>query len=202
MARYVALSGLALIVSLSPAAAPHAQEPVLPARTAETHAMDGLLGRWDIVEKVHNPRYPRIKGTWVFNRSGDGFMVVDEFRLFNGLGQTAYIAETYRAFDPVKKTWTFRATTFQSPMLSPESGHWDAGVTKVAANEIIDESAKESTITRARIYNIKPDSFSCIVEKSGDNGKTWVTPFQIEAVRAKESGRRDDVNHGRSHGPR
>jgi hypothetical protein len=57
-----------------------AQQWDIPAVSSETHALDSLLGKWTYVEDLHNPQYPQVKGVWTFNRSADGFMVIDEFR--------------------------------------------------------------------------------------------------------------------------
>jgi hypothetical protein len=76
-----------LIVGVAVAVSAIAQEPVLPQASAETHTLDSLLGKWTFVEELHKPQFPpKLKGTWTFHRSGDGFMVIDEFRSFNTSG--------------------------------------------------------------------------------------------------------------------
>jgi hypothetical protein len=175
-----------LIAGVAVAVSAIAQEWVIPQVSSETHALDSLLGNWTYVEDLHNPRYPKVKGTWTFNRSADGFMVIDEFRNFNGSGGTAVLAETYRAYNPDKKTWSFQATTYQSPMIGLRNGEWDAGITRIQDGQILDEVTKGPTITRARFYNLKRDTFTCVFETSKDSGKTWVNPVDIEAVRARD----------------
>lgn len=175
-----------LIVGVVVAVSAIAQEWVIPHVSSDTHALDSLLGKWTYVEDLHNSKYPRITGIWTFNRSADGFMVIDEFRNFNGSGGTAVLAETYRAYNPDKKTWSFQAITYQSPMIGSRNGEWDAGITRIQDGQIFDEVTKGATITRVRFYNIKRDSFSCDFHTSNDSGKTWVNPVDIEAVRAKD----------------
>jgi len=175
-----------LVAAVAVAVSAVAQQWDIPAVSSETHALDSLLGKWTYVEDLHNPQYPQVKGVWTFNRSADGFMIIDEFRNFNGSGGTAVLAETYRAYDPDKKTWSFQATTYQSRMIGPRNGEWDAGVTRIQDGQIFDEVTKVSTITRARFYNLKRGSFSCVFETSNDGGKTWVNPVNIEAVRAQD----------------
>src|SRR5580698_3457044 len=116
-----------------------AQDLTLPQVTTETHALDSLLGKWTFVQDLHNPQYPKVKGTWTFNRSADGFMVIDEFRSFNGSGGTALVGETYRAYNPDKKTWSFQATIYEAPMIGPRNGEWDAGTTRVQDGQVFDE---------------------------------------------------------------
>jgi hypothetical protein len=113
-------------------------------------------------------------------------MIIDEFRSFNTSGGTALLGETYRAYNPDKKTWTFQATIYESPMIGPRNGEWDAGATRFRDGEIFDEITKGSTITRGRFYSVKRDSFSFVFDRSNDNGKTWVNPIDIEATRAKK----------------
>jgi hypothetical protein len=176
-----------LLVGAAVAVSATSQEPVLPQPLAETHALDSLLGKWTFVEELHNPQYPpKLKGTWTFDKSGDGFMIIDEFRSFNTSGGTALLGETYRAYNPDKKTWSFQATIYESPMIGRRNGEWDAGVTRFRDGEIFDEITKGSTITRGRFYSLNRDSFSFVFDGSNDNGKTWVNPIDIEATRAKE----------------
>jgi hypothetical protein len=183
------LSTLTVIIVVGMTVTPPAipQEPVVPKASAETHALDSLIGKWSFVEELHNPRYPaKLKGTWTFSRSGDGFMVIDEFRSFNTSGGTALVGETYRAYNPDKKTWNFQATIYQSPMIGPRNGEWDAGITRVQDGEIFDEITNGPGITRVRFYNLKRDSFSCVFDSSHDSGKTWSKPIDLEAVRTQD----------------
>ena len=162
-----------------------AQKWNIPQVPEETHLLDPLLGHWTYVEDLHNPQYSKPTGTWTFSRSADGFMVIDEFRTNSSSGGTAVLAETYRAYNPDDRNWTFQATVYQAPMIGHRNGEWDAGVTRVQDDEIFDEVTKGSTINRVRFYKIKKDSFSCVFETSNDGGKIWVNPIDIEAVRVQ-----------------
>jgi len=175
-----------LVVAVAIAVSAVAQQWDIPPVSSETHALDSLLGKWTYVEDLHNPQYPQVKGVWTFDRSADGFMVIDEFRIFNGTGGTAVLVETYRAYNPDKKTWSFQTAGYQSRMIGLRNGEWDAGVTRIQDGQIFDEVTKGSTITRARFYNLKKGSFSCVFETSNDGGKTWVNPVDVEAVRAQD----------------
>jgi hypothetical protein len=181
MIRYVVAL---LVVGAAVAMSAPAQDWDIPPVSSETHALDSLLGKWTFVEDLHNPQYPKLKGTWTFNRSGDGFTILDEFRLFNTSGRTSLLGETYRAYNPDTKTWSFQAAIYQSRMIGSRNGEWDLGMTTIRAGQIFDEVAKGSTITRARFYNLTGDGFSCVLDTSNDGGKTWVKPIDIEAVRA------------------
>jgi hypothetical protein len=52
--------------------------------------------------------------------------------------------------------------------------------------QVFDEITNGPRISRARFYNLKRDSFSCVLETSTDGGKTWIDPVDIEAVRARD----------------
>jgi hypothetical protein len=175
-----------LIVGAAAVATAVAQEPVLPEAPAETRALDSLLGRWTFAEELHKPQVPsKLRGTWTFSRAGDGFLIIDEFRSLNGSGETALLAETYRAYNPDNKTWSFQATIYESPIIGPRNGQWDAGITRIQDGQVFDEVRNGTKISRARFYNLRRDSFSCVLDTSNDGGKTWVNPINIEAVRAR-----------------
>jgi hypothetical protein len=153
--------------------------------TEETHAWDSLLGKWNFSQQIHNPEV-NLKGTWTFSRMGDGFMIFDEYRTDNGAGGTVFLGETYRAYNPETKTWTFEATQYATPKMGLKDGEWDAGTTRFENGDTIDEIPKGTEISRYRFYNIKPDSFSVAGKKSIDGGKTWVDTMDIECVRAPQ----------------
>jgi len=164
-----------------------AQNYTIPAIPAETHLLDPLLGKWTYVEDLHSPQHYKPSGTWTFSRGADGFVVSDEFRTDNGSGGTAVIVETYRAYNPATKAWTFQTTIYQAPTIGQKNGEWDMGITRVQHGEIFDEITKGNTITRARFYNIKSDAFSFRLDTSMDGGKTWIKPVDIEAVRVHDN---------------
>jgi hypothetical protein len=153
--------------------------------TEETHAWDSLLGKWNFSQQIHNPEV-NLKGTWTFSRMGDGFMIFDEYRTDNGAGRTLFLGETYRTYNPDKKTWAFEATQYATPHMGLKDGEWDAGTTRFENGDIIDEIPKGAVINRFRFYNIEKDSFSVIGETSKDGGKTWVNIMDIECVRAQQ----------------
>jgi hypothetical protein len=157
----------------------------LPPLSEETHAWDSLLGKWNFSQELHNPEI-KLRGTWTFSRMGDGFMIFDEYRTDNGEGGTLFLGETYRAYNPDKKTWAFEATQYATLRSGLKNGEWDAGTTRFENSDIIDEIPKGAEISRYRSYNIKRDSFSVVGEKSKDGGRTWVGTMDIECVRTQQ----------------
>ena len=178
--------GFALLLMLGVVVSrPVAQDWSLPPLSAETHALDSLLGKWNFSQEGHIPQF-KAKGTWTFSRMADGFMILDEYRTDNGAGGTAFLGETYRAYNPEKNVWTFEATQYAAPRMALKNGQWDAGATRFKNGDIIDEILKGALIHRFRFHNIKKNSFSLTGETSKDGGKTWVNTMDIDCVRAPE----------------
>jgi len=152
-----------------------------PAPPPETSQFEFLIGTWDIVSEPNIPGVPeRVRGRWTAQRSADGFMVVDEYRVFDDQGGTAYLGETYRVFNPSKKQWEFR-------FVEPFSGTWHEGTGLKVGNEmhLSQGTPGGGSMSRIRYYDIRPDRFSWISERSRDGGRTWTKGTRIEATRAK-----------------
>lgn len=157
----------------------------LPKITAETHALDAVLGKWNCLWDLHSARYKRkVKVIWTFAGAGEGFMVHDEFRADNGSGGTLFVGETYRAYNPVTKAWTFQATQYVSAQSGMKSGEWDAGTTRFDDDDFTDEISKGAVTTWFR-FHVKRDSFSVVGERSKDGGETRSTITNIECTRAQ-----------------
>src|SRR5262245_59666170 len=86
---------LCLVVLL--ATAPMAADDQPPAPPPESSQFDFLLGAWDIDVTLNNPNLPpKARGRWTAQKSADGFMVTDEYRILDDQGRTVYLGETYR----------------------------------------------------------------------------------------------------------
>lgn len=162
------------------------QDMTLPKITAETHALDALLGKWNCLWNPYNTQFKKVKVIWTFASVADGLMVYDEFRADNGAGGTPFLGETYRAYNPETKAWTFRAMTYLSPLTGVKSGEWDVGMTWFENGDVIDEIPKDTGTERFRFYHIEHDGFSVIGEKSKDGGQTWSTLATIECMSAQQ----------------
>jgi hypothetical protein len=185
MSRIICIFAMLLMLGIAVSSSAFAQDWSLPPLPAETHVLDSLLGKWKVSQVGHTPQFTA-KGTWTFSRMADGFMVFDEYRTDNGTGGTAFLGETYRAYNLEKNAWTFEATQYAARQITSKNGEWDAGTTRFENGEIIDEVQKGAIINRFRFHNIKKNSFSVIGENSKDGGKTWVNTMDIDCVRAQE----------------
>jgi hypothetical protein len=160
---------LASVLSLG-AAREDAGPPVPP---PEASQFDFLVGAWNIDVEPNLPGIPaRVKGRWTAQKSADGFMVVDEG------GQTVYLGETYRVYNPSAKRWEFR-------YVEPFSGTWHEGTAvKDGAEMHLTQKGRGGSITKIRYYDIRPERFSWSSQRSRDGGKTWARGARIEATRA------------------
>ena len=152
-----------------------------PAPPPEASQFEFLIGTWDIVSEPNIPGVPeRVRGRWTAQRSADGFMVVDEYRVFDDQGETVYLGETYRVFNPSKKRWEFR-------FVEPFSGTWHEGTGVKVGDEmhLMQGTPQGGAMSKIRYYDIRPDRFSWVSERSRDGGKTWTKGTRIEATRAK-----------------
>ncbi len=158
-----------------------APEPSTPAPPPEASQFDFLIGVWDIVSEPNIPGVPeRVRGRWTAKKSADGFMVVDEYRVFDGEGGTAYLGETYRVFNPSAKRWEFR-------FVEPFSGTWHEGTAVKVGDEmhLTQGTPQGGGMSKIRYYDIRPDRFSWMSERSRDGGKTWTKGARIEATRTQ-----------------
>jgi hypothetical protein len=165
-----------------------AQGSQIPAPAAETHQFDPLRGKWKFWEHLNRPELPpKLPGEWTFRAAGDGLMAIDEFRVFNGVGKTAYLGETYRVYNPSTKKWDFQFTDFQfAPPGEAPKAIWTSGTSTALGNELVDDTIKSGKITRGRIHSIRGNSFECEWEHSTDGGKTWASDGHLEAERVAE----------------
>ena len=174
------LTLLAFAAALAFGSAP-SPELTAPAPPPEASQFEFLIGTWDVVSEPNIPGVPeRVRGRWTAQRSADGFMVVDEYRVFDDQGGTAYLGETYRVFNPSKQQWEFR-------FVEPFSGTWHEGTAVKVGDEmhLTQGTPADGGMTKVRYYDISPDRFSWISERSRDGGKTWTKGARIEATRAK-----------------
>jgi hypothetical protein len=169
---------LAALLAVLAAPPENSSTPVPP---PEASQFEFLIGTWDVVEEPNLPGVPeKVQGRWTAQRAADGFMVVDEFRISDGEGGTAYLGETYRVYNPSAKRWEFR-------FVEPYSGTWHEGTAVKVGDEmhLTQGSPAGGSMAKIRYYNISRDHFSWISQRSRDGGKTWTPGAKIEATRVK-----------------
>ena len=173
---------LCLVVFLFTAGANGDDQPPAPPR--EVSQFDFLLGAWDIDVTLNNPNLPpKARGRWTAQKSADGFMVTDEYRILDDQGKTVYLGETYRVFNPSKKQWEFRYVEPQFGTWHEGTGNWEGGEMHLTQTNRRPDGSQ--SILKIRYYDITPQHFRWAGERSEDGGKTWKPGARIEATRAK-----------------
>ena len=182
-----------LVVSIPAAAlAQHGTSGNAPLSTSaprEATQFDFLIGQWELVAtpkvgglaaKIHGS--PKLPGVWKAWKAFDGWGIEDELRLMDGSGNPRLLAHAMRMYDGAAKKWSATTLDVYRSRFQASSAEW-------ANNEMIivskgTDAEGKSTTTRIRFYNIKPNTFSWIQDRSEDDGKTWNEgTLKIEAKR-------------------
>jgi hypothetical protein len=140
---------------------------------------DYLLGDWEFT--AVSREYGDFRGFWSAVRLDEG-QILDEYRVVGDKGETFYVTSTLRNYNKVLDRWELVGA-------DAGSGLQDFGTARRVGNEMHIEQkfgvmSDRPTILRIRYYNIQPDRFSWIADRSTDGGKTWQPKHQtIEARR-------------------
>ena len=140
---------------------------------------DYLLGDWEFT--ATSKEFDRFRGYWSAVKLDEG-QILDEYRIVGDKGETYYVTTTLRNYNKFADRWELVGADGGSGLL-------DYGMGRRVGDEVRIEQkfgvARGNASTwRIRYFNIKPDSFSWVADRSTDGGKTWVKDFQtIEARR-------------------
>lgn len=140
---------------------------------------DYLLGDWEFIGE--NAEYGKFGGRWSAVRLDTG-QILDEYRILGQNAETEYVTSTIRSYNAATDRWELVS-------MRRGGGLQDVGTGQRLNSEVRIEqkfdvvSGKPSTL-RIRYYNIQPDRFSWIADRSNDGGRTWTKDYlQIEARR-------------------
>ena len=153
--------------------------PMQRAFDAHKGEFDYLLGDWEFT--VTNPQYGTNRGYWSAVRLADG-QILDEYRVVGDSGQTYYVTTTLRNYNGAADRWELIGADAGTGLQDFGTGH------KIGDEMRIEQTFGVARGTpsqwRIRYYNIQPDHFSWIADRSTDGGKTWAKDYQkIEARR-------------------
>ena len=134
---------------------------------------DYLLGDWEFT--AESKQYGGFRGYWSAVRLDEG-QIMDEYRIVGDKGETYYVTTTVRNYNSALGRWELIGTV-------AGSGLQDFGTGQKVGSEIhIEQKFGVGTDTpsvwKIRYYNIRPDAFSWIADRSDDGGKTWEKDFQ------------------------
>ena len=148
--------------------------------TAHQGDFDYLLGDWEFTSDSHD--FGKGHGYWTAVRLAEGAEVLDEYRVVGDSGETYYASTTIRAYNAALDRWELISAEGRTGLQNFGTGQ------RVGAEMHIEQkfgvmSDRPATL-RIRYYDIQPDRFSWIADRSVDGGKTWQTgTLRIEARR-------------------
>lgn len=160
-----------------------------PAPPREVSQFEFLVGQWEIVAqphvsglaaKIHGA--PKFPGTWKAWRGLDGFGIEDEVRLTDASGNPRALTHTLRVYDTAAKRWSISVLDVYRATFTSASAEWRDGRMHVETRGTDQEG--RAYISRARFYDITPDSFRMQQDRSYDAGRTWTDGFlKVDAKR-------------------
>ena len=154
-------------------------EQIAALQKAHQHDFDYLLGDWEFTGENSKGKF---RGLWTAVRLPETGQIFDEFRLFSTTGDI-FVTTSWRAYNAIEDRWEIVSVDNRG------TGLQNFGTAHVDGNEMRVEQkfgfgTALSWTSRIRYYNIQPDQFSWISDRSVDNGNTWIKGSQrIEAHR-------------------
>ncbi len=148
----------------------------------EAHSgdFDYLLGEWQFT--AVSRQYGNMRGFWTAARLGEGAEIFDEYRVVGDSGETYYVTNTLRAYNANLDQWELVST-------ERGTGLQNLGTAHRVGNEMHIEQkfgvgTPDAALMRIRYYDIGPEHFSWVGDRSTDGGRTWISgSLRIEATR-------------------
>jgi hypothetical protein len=177
--RSLANNDLTFIQNKQEMIARKSDEQLAALKTAHQHDFDYLLGDWEFTGEN---RAGKFRGLWTAVRLPETGQIFDEFRLLSATGDT-FVLTTWRAYNAIEDRWELVSVDNRGTGLQNfGTAHVDGAEMRVEQKFGFGTSL--SWTSRIRYYNIQPNQFSWISDRSYDNGNTWIKDFQrIEARR-------------------
>jgi hypothetical protein len=140
---------------------------------------DYLVGEWEFT--TESQEFGKARGRWSVAKKENDF-IYDEYRVLGDSGETWYHTATLRAYNAQLDRWELVST-------EQGGGLANMGVGRKVGNEMHLEQTFGATTDRPRrlrirYYDIRPDRFSWVADRSFDDGRTWEpNALRIEARR-------------------
>ena len=142
---------------------------------------DYLLGDWKFTSD--SKEWGKGQGFWSAVRLAEGAQVLDEYRVVSEKGdETYYASSTIRSYNSVLDQWELISAEMGTGLQNFGTAHRVGD--EVHIEQKFGVMSSKPSVLRIRYYNIRPDSFSWIADRSVDGGKTWEKDhLKIEARR-------------------
>jgi hypothetical protein len=140
---------------------------------------DYLLGDWQF--KAESKEFGEFGGFWSAVRLDEG-QILDEYRIVGDNAETYYVTTTLRNYNRALGRWELMGSEAGGGLQDFGTGRKVGG--EVHIEQTFGVARGTPSMWKIRYYNIRPDAFSWIADRSDDGGKTWEKDFQkIEARR-------------------
>ncbi len=149
-----------------------------PEAPPETSQLAFFIGEWDITAKTKRP-----DGTYYLNKARsnayyilDGFAIRDDYRALDAGGNVVFRGAGFRSYDPGKKKWTIMWIMANQPGYT----HIEAkmvGGRLTSTGKGYDGSGP--FLERYTYYIISEDHYSFKMDRSYNEGKTWIEDFVL-----------------------
>lgn len=176
----LAIRSIAMPIDLGAQEVPkRTPEQIKASLDAHKGDFDYLLGDWEFM--ADSREWGKFHGLWSAVRLPEG-QILDEYRIVGDTGETYFVTTTLRNYNGVLDRWELVG-------LDTGNGLQDIGTARRVGQEMhlehrLEYMSGKQAIWRIRYFNIHPDRFSWVADRSTDNGRTWVTNYQtIEARR-------------------
>jgi hypothetical protein len=184
--RTIRSSGLVIAITLAAASHLQAQTPppkrspeqIQASYAAHKGEFDYLLGDWEFT--ATSQQYGKFHGLWSAVRLDEG-QILDEYRVVGDEGETYYVTTTLRNWNGALDRWELIGANGGAGLLDFGTGHWDGKEMKI--EQTFGVAAQTPSTLRIRYFDIAPDKFSWVADRSTDGGKTWTKNFQQIAAK-------------------
>jgi hypothetical protein len=148
-----------------------------------------LIGSWrcEVCVKGTDGAWQRYEATWVGRYILDGYVIADEYRMTNELGELVVHGMNFRSYHVTNKSWMMRwldATRSSWVELGSERLGGVQVSPETITFKLVDLFAPDA-ISRVTFSNMSADHFTWREDKSVDQGTTWNEFVTIEARRAQ-----------------
>lgn len=179
--RSIIITVVCLWAALTSAQTPVKRTPQQMQASYDAHKgdFDYLLGDWEF--SAESREFGKFRGYWSAVRL-DGGEILDEYRVVGDKGETFFVTSTLRSYNKVLDRWELVG-------MAAGNGLQDVGTARRVGAEMHIEQrfgvmSDQPSTWKIRYYNIQPDRFSWIADRSTDDGKTWQAKHQtIDARR-------------------
>ncbi|MCR9253677.1 MAG: hypothetical protein NXI20_24890 [bacterium] len=133
-----------------------------------------LLGDWNVLGETLNAEgsYTEWSATWKGYYLQSGYIFADEFEVPNGQGGFYFAGTTYRMYNPEKQEWQM---CFADALKGKWATVFHGKFNEEGAKFIYNNSDRQGAFLGIiKFYNITEKSFNWSLDKSYDNGQTWI----------------------------